>query len=496
MAFGLGESLQSLHVFLDQNNFQSNKEQVEVIVEDIRSICLQDLSDIDHTCSLLFDKETGIISFLQKTLSTDELQNGKASALSLLSEILQNIGGKIVPYAVDIKDICLSVYSRDRFAKVKNAAVAVIIKILELTASTPIAQDLNIQTLIEKLFNDLAKPASKLAATVRAGIYHLLGVLAELHPDLMTDYSDRVTNIYVNALKVEMTAKSKKPEMSIVAGSLEGLTCLLLNFTQSAEEGSRYAYDIFKYVRMALDPSIDYTRYDAPKAALKLLGRHAGQFRQLLMDDYQTMYEKLQRWSSHNNREVLHLGTAALEAFTKEVSEALVEKAKQGQKEKAIFKFFLLKFNEIMNDKYASSKEISMAIKGYGLLAAPCRIFLSESDTLFMLSDVIIRCEHQFFGKMEGVDEKLMSIPSYLISLASIIRQVDSSLLFLACSCQTRFYPEEYFSLYSAEALNNIDLHIATLPSRCALSTITTQKNIDLHIATLPSRFALLLLLH
>lgn len=34
-----------------------------------------------------------------------------------------------------------------------------------------------------------------------------------------------------------MTSKTKKAEMSIIAGCFQGLTSLLLNFTHSAEEG-------------------------------------------------------------------------------------------------------------------------------------------------------------------------------------------------------------------------------------------------------------------
>ncbi|XP_055874578.1 DNA-dependent protein kinase catalytic subunit-like [Biomphalaria glabrata] len=426
MALGLSDCLQSLHALIDQNDFSRNREQIEIIVEDIKLTCLQDLPDITHACSLLFDKETGIISFLKKTLTVEELQNGKTSALLLLSDVLQKFGSKVVPYAVDIKDTCVSLYSRDRHAKVKKAAIPVIIKILEQTASTPTAEELVIDDLITKFFNELAKPVSKLQPTVRAGIYHLLGVLAELHPDMIADYSERLAGVYVSALKVELMSKTKEPEMSIVAGCLEGLSCFMLNFTQSAEEGSKHAYEIFKYLRMVINADIDYSRYEAIKAALKLLVRHAGQMRQFMIDEYKWMYEQLQKWSHHRNKEVVHLGVAAMEAFTKEVSEALVDRAKQGHKEGAIFKFFLLNFNKIMKNPNSSSKEVSMAIKGYGLLAAPCRIFLSEVDTQFMFNEMVSQCEHQFLGKLEEIEDKLMSLPSYLISLANIISQIDS----------------------------------------------------------------------
>ncbi|GFR68841.1 DNA-dependent protein kinase catalytic subunit [Elysia marginata] len=90
------------------------------------------------------------------------------------------------------------------------------------------------------------------------------------------------------------------------------------------------------------------------------------------------------------------------------------------------FTFFLLEFRNIMNNKFSTSKEVSMAIRGYGLLAAPCRSFLTEDDAQLMFGEMITQCEHQFFGPTEDMSEQLMSVPSYLTALANIVRQVDS----------------------------------------------------------------------
>lgn len=38
---------------------------------------------------------------------------------------------------------------------------------------------------------------------------------------------------------------------------------------------------------MAIDPDINYTRYDVPRAGLKLFSRHSAQFKTQLADDYQ-----------------------------------------------------------------------------------------------------------------------------------------------------------------------------------------------------------------
>ncbi|BFZ03143.1 hypothetical protein BsWGS_06182 [Bradybaena similaris] len=425
MAAQLEDLLLSLHSLCKKR--QSNdREQIEVTVEDIKQICAYETTDkdSDYICSQLFDKEHGITNFLRCSANSEELQNAKTTALNLLSELLQKMGKKMLPYAVDVKEACMSVYILDRFAKVKNAAIPVLIKLLELTVGSSVGDDLKIESMITKFFTELTK-ASKLTASVKAGIYHILGVIAEVYPDVMTPYAEKLVRLYVTTLSAEMDSKAKKVEQSIIAGCLEGLTAFLLNFTQSAEEGSKYSYEIFKYARKAIDPNTNLAKYEVPKAGLKLFARHAGQFRQYLMDEYVSMYKKLQHWSQHKNREVLHLGVLAMEAFIKEVSEELVERAQQGRKHGAVFKFFLLEFRDIMHNK-STPKQVALAIRGYGLLAAPCKSFLKESDTQFMFGEMVHECEHQFFGQVEDIDEKLMSIPSYLTALSNIIRQLDS----------------------------------------------------------------------
>ena len=51
--------------------------------------------------------------------------------------------------------------------------------------------------------------------------------------------------------------------------------------------GSKNSYEIFKYTRSAIDPKIELTRYDMPRAGLRLFARHASQFNQYLIEDYE-----------------------------------------------------------------------------------------------------------------------------------------------------------------------------------------------------------------
>ena len=203
------------------------------------------------------------------------------------------------------------------------------------------------------------------------------------------------------------------------------------------------------------------------------------------------MYQKLKSWSKHNNRELLHLGTAAMEAFLTQVRTFTWEKpwantwitillktdslnyqgkicfyviyyayselklpwegfysrftginffwssdiwsagckSKRGEKRRsnvqgflcletfvalnincqivycclsnAIFflsQFFVTKFKEIMDDSSASAKEMSLAIRGYGLLAAVSAHFL------------LLHCTYSIVLNGVGSDEQFLKI--------------------------------------------------------------------------------------
>jgi DNA-dependent protein kinase catalytic subunit len=62
-----------------------------------------------------------------------------------------------------------------------------------------------------------------------------------------------------------MDAKLHKADLNIITGAIEGLNHYLYNFTQSAEEGSSYAKNIFDYVKKSLSKKDDLKYYSVPK---------------------------------------------------------------------------------------------------------------------------------------------------------------------------------------------------------------------------------------
>ena len=69
----------------------------------------------------------------------------------------------------------------------------------------------------------------------------------------------------MTVLHHQMLSKSKKPEMAVIGGCLRGLNSYLVNFSQSAAEGSEHAQNIYKFSKMAIDPKVSHSRYEVPR---------------------------------------------------------------------------------------------------------------------------------------------------------------------------------------------------------------------------------------
>ena len=57
----------------------------------------------------------------------------------------------------------------------------------------------------------------------------------------------------------------------------------------NAYVGGKYARDIYRYLSMALDKSVQHSRYEMPRSALQLLAKHACQWDQCIIEDYKVI---------------------------------------------------------------------------------------------------------------------------------------------------------------------------------------------------------------
>ncbi|XP_067044034.1 DNA-dependent protein kinase catalytic subunit-like isoform X2 [Acropora muricata] len=364
------------------------------IVVDLSSFCLGNPPDreLAYCSSVLFHEKKGIINFLKETVSRDE-------------------------------EICVKLFSQDHSNKVKGETFSLLTQIFEVKLEPSVVEQLNVPKMIDKYFSACMQP-TKHSSTVKSGLYALLGTFAEVFPEHMIRMSDRLVSIYTSVLKSEMMSKTKKPDMPVIAGCLRGLASYLTNFTQSVEEGSKYSREIYCYARKAIDPQVNLNRYDVPRAGLQLFAKHAAQFKEYISKDYEDMYESFYRWCRHHNRDMSYAGYLAMETFLKQMAEYLV--LKNGDKsEMTLFKYFVKKFQSIIDSASSDTKQTSIAIRGYGYFAKPCKLILPPGDVNVMFSQMMERSEQIYLRQDELEDDKVQHLPSFLEALSCIVQELD-----------------------------------------------------------------------
>ncbi|XP_021104653.1 DNA-dependent protein kinase catalytic subunit isoform X3 [Heterocephalus glaber] len=371
--------------------------------------------------SLVFSKDFGLLVFIRKSLSIDEFRDCREEALKFLCIFLEKIGQKIMPYSLDIKNTCTSVYTKDRAAKCRIPALDLLIKLLQTLRSSRVMDEFKVGELFNKFYGELALK-TKIPDTVLEKVYELLGVLGEVHPSEMINYSENLFRAFLGELKTQMTSAVREPKLPVVAGCLKGLASLLCNFTKSMEEDPQTSREIFDFALKAICPQIDLKRYAVPLAGLRLFTLHASQLSTCLLDNYMSLFEVLSKWCSHTNIELKKASYSALESFLKQVSYMV---AKDAETHKSKLQYFMEQFYGIIRNIDSNNKELSIAIRGYGLFAEPCKV-INPKDVDFMYVELIQRCKQMFLTEADTVDDHVYQMPSFLQSIASVLLYLDT----------------------------------------------------------------------
>ncbi|XP_048062032.1 LOW QUALITY PROTEIN: DNA-dependent protein kinase catalytic subunit-like [Megalobrama amblycephala] len=421
---GIQGYLLQLHSFLGDTE-NRNTAVCRDIIGDLEQECktTKNENELVLQTSLLFAKEEGLLSFLRKSLSNEKLQDTRVKILKFLAEFLQimsvAVRGWEKNYAVDLKDICMVVYTRDKAAVCRNPALCLLIKILYLTKDSSITQDLKVGDMFNKFYRELCQK-NKISDGVLGSIYELLGVLGEVHPSEMVNNSEKLYKAYLGELKGQMTSTTKEPKLHVVAGCLKGITALMENFTKSVEDDPVMSKEIFDYTLKAICLQTD-KRYAVICAGLKLFAKHSSQFGNCLMDHYMSIFDVMFKLCGHIHKELKKSSYKALVSFLKQVATLVAENI---ELHKSKLKFFMQKFYDIMRNMKSTNKELSIAIRGYGLFAAPWKV-VSPQDVDLMYTELVQQCKQMYLTKSVQDDDNVYQLPSFLDSIASVLIHLD-----------------------------------------------------------------------
>uniref|UniRef100_A0A3P8W2M6 DNA-dependent protein kinase catalytic subunit n=1 Tax=Cynoglossus semilaevis TaxID=244447 RepID=A0A3P8W2M6_CYNSE len=419
---GIHGLLLKLHEALTDRDCRSAALTCQDIVWDLGQECMLATAENDLLqMSSLFSKDYGLLSFLRKSLPSDELKETRVKSLCFLGTFLDKVSYKVKgwenTYAMDLKDTCMVVYVKDKGAKCRTTVMELLIKVLQITKASSVAAYFKISEMFDKFYGELFQ-RNKLPDSL-GKIYELLGVLAEVHPSEMVNNSDKLYRAYLGELKEQMTSSTKEPKLFVVAGCLIGITAVMVNFTKTMEEPAT-CKEIFQFALKAVNPQMAMSRY-AVTFGLRLLAKHASQFSSCLIDNYKVLFEVMSKLCGHINGEMKKTSYFALEAFLKQVALLVAENTEE---HKSKLKFFMQKFCGIIKTMDSTHKELSIAIRGYGFFAAPCKKVCPQ-DVDLMYTELIQRCKQMYLTESDDEDDSYYQLPSFLDSIASVLIHLD-----------------------------------------------------------------------
>nr|XP_039264534.1 DNA-dependent protein kinase catalytic subunit-like [Styela clava] len=415
-----------------QTTIQDNRVvEANYFINDLRSACFTSSSSskIGLFCSLIFKGSKSLLNFIKKINHLPVFGKCKEKCLVFIQELVPFVGDELHPFIEDITSICLSVIQAGKLSSNKEKALCIVIKLIDLHHDAPQAKAIRVDN-VRKVCNEELAKRSGTTSTVKGNCYHLLGVLAQYFPGQMMNHSERLFDLYLRELKKEMLS-TRSSDFKIIEGSLKGLSCLMINFTKSIDEDADVCKEIYKYTLMSIQPKTDLSRYAVPLAGLQVLQKHASQFGHLLTDNYDVIYTALQKWFTHNNNQVKHEAQLAITSFLQQIIQNVTE-GLNAEQAKRLFIYFINKFQEMIDIPNASSKMISLAIQGYGLFAGLCKEYMPPGDVAKMFTMMIGRCERIYLGEADALrqteidDNQLHQLPSFLQSLANIVREMNN----------------------------------------------------------------------
>ncbi|CAG0896154.1 unnamed protein product [Darwinula stevensoni] len=395
--------------------------------------CKKLLEDIHHfffSRPLVEDSESGLaaaqlldagglLDFLQKVGDQQQKWKDLEEPGKLALDIIQ----EFLPL-----ETCLSLFRRTKSGKLRSGCFWVLSSLAAIPGISGNSDGFDVPGLTNLCFMELTQ-FYKLNPTEVQAIFVLLGALAEHFPEFMVRHSNKILDLYLSELKKHMDGAGD-PKFPIICGSLKGLCGLLSHFTQSPEDDPQKCKLIFSYAYKVLNPNLNLSRYEAVRASLELIGKHGAQFAPHMYDNFKNLYEWLSNWCMNLNRENRKVAFLAMETFLTQVALLLVQyKDDNGKKSQQIFEYLLGEMRKKLMSVEGNARGVSVAIKGFGALAAPAVHFRGPAHVAVMFNEALQQGQILFL-RDEGkeIDERVATLPSFLESLALIVTHMDEGI--------------------------------------------------------------------
>lgn len=378
--------------------------------------------------SLTLSSSVSILRFLTQAVRVGTVERATTlGARGVLLGYLMRLVGEplsaarplVAEHVAAIREVCIDVYRREELTKHRGMALAAAAGVVRLREPALSAEQLGVRDMANYLLRDLTGSKSKLSATLRAQIFRTLGLFAERFPERMFDKATQLRQLFIDVLSGRSSVA--KTERSLVAGTLDGLCSLLVHFSGDFSADESNVRSLYKFVSVALTHDATSSRYDIPRAALRLVARHAALLQRYLTEDGEKAFERLTYWCCHINSLMRKAAFIALDAFYTIVAAELVSSARHESANRASFRFFVGSFIRTLEQRSASVHAVSTAICGLGRFAAPIAKFGAPHELNSLLDRLLTHGMQHYSGDPAQLDDTLQHMPALLTALSNVI---------------------------------------------------------------------------
>ncbi|KAG0050163.1 hypothetical protein BGZ83_005055 [Gryganskiella cystojenkinii] len=411
---------------IDDMNGESNDHvDSQAAAINICNMALSDLKEdeLDMAASLLFNSEKGILYFLKRSLDKSIHVAAKSTFLEFTAEFINRSPNTITPYIVDIKTVCLYLFLHDSAAKVRRPALLPIKMILASCNTLIDPEALEIGALFKKVSECYLSQQSKMVATVKAEVLEVLGLIARFYPKIAPEKYPMVIRWCLGTVQTQL--QSSKQELTLIAGAILGLDGCLYNF---AEKVANDVPTILQLIKTLVNVPDDLSRFATPIAALDLFSHHIHLFRKYLIDIYDWMYQRIAAYCEHSHTSMSKSGYNALDVFLREMADLLTN-SPTTEREYNCFLFFTTNFTQILSTEsarsYSQFKAMSVAIRGYGYFAAPCKK-IAPDQLKFLLSHLLKKSAFLISSNTsEGMDGSVSHLAAFITAYTFVAQVYD-----------------------------------------------------------------------
>lgn len=386
---------------------------------------------VDYAIELLLkwnDQKINILRFLVNSLSiskSNKFNECNRKLFELMQILVKLYPEKLIAYSKDVIDVSTIYLQSNQSSAFEKEAAAETIQ--EFIFRGVLSDDI----AIEKVVSDVLQIFKQKNPPMRLQqhVFELLGILSKNHPEKFPPHSavelrDRMMNAIQSLFKDDRATIS----LMMVSGAIQGLRHHLYNFSPSLEDDPQFSDKLYECMAQLSDPD----KFPSSKSRvafrnmLLLIHAHGSLhgIPRLLFRDFKFWHKLLNKWIDSSSYDDKSAGILAIQTFHQQIAQVLEDD--HDDDSKPVLLFFMKYFQETLESAKSQPHEIRIAIRGFGLMAAACKLMLEPKYLSERFDLVVQRTEFSYLTKDRLKRRQVLEhLPDYVESLSKICNQLD-----------------------------------------------------------------------